>query len=169
MIDKEASYDRIRRRVLAGLGLIVLEGSSSADSAGISEPDGLDRTATTGSGVSRERSAFDLIRFWFDEIWAPGLRYMDGFKGDRDAALETTFREAFSEEEYLWLERFNRFLELRVDRLAEEDREDGRFPSGDTWSAIVRDARNLLELLDPDVRLRLSEKKLLQAFRERRT
>lgn len=147
-----------------GLGLIVLEGGRDVRTAGA------DRAADPGprAGDPAERTAFDLIRFWFDEVWAPGLRYMDGFKGDRDAAAEAAFREAFPDDEYLWLERFNRFLELRVDRLSEKQRRSERFPTGDTWTAIVRDARNLLELLDPSGRERLSDKKLLEEFRSGR-
>lgn len=152
------SDDRIRRRVLAGLGLIVLEGGSRGAA-------GDEGDMEAGAGVAGERAAFDLVRFWFDEVWAPGLRYMDGYKGDRDPALEAAFREAFADEEYLWLERFNRFLELRVDRLSDDERREERFPAGDTWHAIVRDARNLLELLDPSGQERLAEKKLLEVYR----
>ncbi|NNF03926.1 MAG: hypothetical protein HKN17_05630 [Rhodothermales bacterium] len=151
MTGRSDTYGDVRRRVLAGLGLIVLEGGGSDEEG----------------RARRERRSFDLIRFWFDVVWAPGLRYMDGFKGDRDPAREAAFRETFSDEEFLWLERFNRFLELRVDRLHDDERTQERFPAGDTWTAIVRDAANLLELLDPSGRQRLPEKKLLEAYRER--
>lgn len=160
------SEEDIRRRVLAGLGLFVLEGRRSGSTrAGPGDA----RVDTPVRTPEIEHTAFDMIRFWFDEIWAPGLRYMDGFKGDRDPALERAFREVFSGEEYLWLERFNRFLELRVDRLSERERREERFPAGDTWRAIVRDAHNLLELLDPSGQQRLSEKKLLDLVGRDRT
>jgi len=163
------SDGQIRRWVLAGLGLIVLEGGSSGSAVDRNPDDStverkLDAPARHAG--ANERVAFDLIRFWFDQVWAPGVRYMDGFKGDRDPALEEAFRDAFSEEEYLWLERFNRFLELRVDRLSDRERTEERFPAGDTWLAIVRDARNLIELLDPSGQERLEDRKLLDTFED---
>ncbi len=101
-----------------------------------------------------KRVAFELCRLWLDHVFTPGLRYMDGFKGDRDAEAAQDFIDAFSDEEYSWLERFNRFLELRLDRLRPDERESGEFPDNDTWKGIVRDAGNLLDLIEGDPRTR---------------
>ena len=89
---------------------------------------------------------------WFDAIYNPGHRYMDGYKGDRDEEAALEFESAFTEDEFEYLERFNRFLELRIDRLSTKDRENGRFPNSDTWRGIMRDADNLLELIEGDLR-----------------
>ncbi len=99
-----------------------------------------------------ERVAFELCRMWFDAIYTPGHRYMEGYKGDRDEDAALDFESAFTEDEFEYLERFNRFLELRIDRLSSKDRENGRFPSSDTWRGIMRDADNLLELIEGDLR-----------------
>ena len=61
----------------------------------------------------------------------------------RDDKLREEADKAFSEEEFGWLERFNRFLELRLDRLSERKTEAREFPIADTWNGIVRDAGNL--------------------------
>lgn len=114
--------------------------------------------------LSTEKTAFDLCRMWFDLIYKPGHRYMEGFKGDRDESEALDFESAFTADEFEYLERFNRFLELRVDRLDSEEWAEGRFPDSDTWHAIIQDADNLLALIDGDRRkvLRLEgvEKKL---------
>jgi len=96
-----------------------------------------------------ERLAYDLLEFWLDHVYSPGMRYMDGLKGDRNEAKASVFRESFSEEECDWLERFNRFLELRIDRLQPEDVTSKSFPIKDTWNGIVRDAGNLIALMEP--------------------
>ena len=98
--------------------------------------------------LSTEKIAFELCRMWFDLIYKPGHRYMEGFKGDRDQEEALDFESAFTEDEFAYLERFNRFLELRVDRLDQDEWADGRFPDSDTWHAIIRDADNLLELIE---------------------
>ncbi len=99
----------------------------------------------------RERLAYGLLEFWLDHVYTPGLRYMDGLKGDRNEAEAALFLESFSEEEFDWLERFNRFLELRIDRLRPDDRTSNSFPIKDTWNGIVRDAGNLIALMEPDM------------------
>ena len=97
----------------------------------------------------RERLAYDLLEFWLDHVYTPGMRYMDSIKGDRSDKKVSVFKEAFSEEEIDWLERFNRFLELRIDRLRPDDVRSKKFPIKDTWNGIVRDAGNLIALMEP--------------------
>jgi hypothetical protein len=101
-----------------------------------------------------EAIAFELCRLWFDHIYTPGMRYMDGLKGDPDPDAAEAFRHAFSEEETSWLERFHRFLELRIDRLSDEQKAQGVFPANDTWNGIMRDAGNLVDLMDTDEKRR---------------
>lgn len=113
-----------------------------------------DRLVTVRPGMPPENIAFELCRLWFDHIYTPGLRYMDGLKGDPDADASALFMEAFSDEEASWLERFNRFLELRVDRLSDDQKAEGVFPANDTWRGIMRDAGNLVDLLDEDKKRR---------------
>jgi len=114
--------------------------------------------------LSTEKTAFELCRMWFDLIFKPGHRYMDGFKGDRDQQEALDFESAFTEDEFGYLERFNRFLELRVDRLDQDEWAEGRFPDSDTWHAIIKDADNLLELIEGEPakvrRLESTEQKL---------
>ena len=76
-----------------------------------------DKLSTVRPDMSGEQIAFELCRLWFDQVYAPSLRYMDGLKGDGDPRASESFTDAFSDEEFSWLERFHRFLELRVDRL----------------------------------------------------
>ena len=101
------------------------------------------------SETPRERLAYDLLEFWLNHVYTPGMRYMDGIKGDRSEAGVSVFVAAFSEEELEWLERFNRFLELRIDRLRSDDVRSKTFPIKDTWHGIVRDAGNLIALMEP--------------------
>jgi hypothetical protein len=114
------------------------------------------------SGMPREQIAHQLLRYWLDTIYAPGIRYMDGFKGDRNPEEVAMFVACFTEEELEWLERFNRFLELRIDRLRPADRDANQFPIKDTWNGIVRDAGNLIALIEPD---RYQSKKRLDRIR----
>ncbi len=72
---------------------------------------------------------------------------MEGIKGDRDEEKADEFEGAFSEDENRWLERFNRFLELRVDRNGSSARAEEVFPEGEPWRAVIRDAGYLVELL----------------------
>lgn len=100
-----------------------------------------------------DKLAFELCRLWFDEIYVPGSRYLDAFKGDRSAADVAQFQEYFADEEQAALERFHRFLELRLDMLPEHAKKQGVFPQNDLWQSIVRDAGHVLEALGADVEL----------------
>jgi hypothetical protein len=100
--------------------------------------------------LTGERIAFELCRLWFDDVYTPSRRYMEGLKGDWDADAEEAFRDAFSPEESTWLERFHRFLELRIDRLSAAQKADAVFPNNDTWRGVMRDAGNLLDLMDDE-------------------
>lgn len=92
-----------------------------------------------------ERFAYMMCQVWFDEVYEPGTRYMSGLKGDRDAVVAEQFLAEFDDDEERWLERFNRFLELRIDRLADHEAEI--IEQGERWDSIVRDAGYLVELL----------------------
>lgn len=95
-----------------------------------------------------ERLAYEWCRLWFDEIYVPSLRYLDGLKGDRSEEAAARFRACFSDEEQEALERFHRFLELRVDMLPEEAHRRESFPQNDAWDSIVRHAGYVLEDLE---------------------
>lgn len=103
-----------------------------------------------GDRRSREELAFVLCRVWVDEIFVPGLRYVDGWKGDRDEEAAERFWAPFDAEEREALERFHRFVELRLEMLPEEARREERIPAGDRWENLMRDAGNTLEALEPD-------------------
>jgi len=100
--------------------------------------------------LSPGRVAFDLCRLWFDDIYVPSTRYMDGLKGDRSATDVQQFERAFSSDELLSLERFHAFLELRLDMLSDAHRRDRIFPPSDLWDNVMRDARYLAETLEPN-------------------
>lgn len=91
------------------------------------------------------RLAFELCRLWLDEIYTPGIRYLDGLKGDRCEEAAARFQACFTPEERAALERFHCFLELRMDMLPETDRQRAFFPQNDSWENLVRDAAYLLE------------------------
>jgi len=100
------------------------------------------------------RIAFELLRVWMDRVYTPGTRYMEGYKGDLDRDRAQRFVEAFDDDEYSYIERFHRFIEIRLDRLGEKDRKEEIFPQNDTWSGIVRDAGNILGLFGEDAEKR---------------
>ncbi len=99
-------------------------------------------------GQSRERIAYELCRLWFAEIYPPGLRYIDGLKGDRDAEAVALFADAFEAEELDYFERFNRFIELRLDMMPRSTL-TRKEVDPERWRAIARDARNTLDLVEP--------------------
>lgn len=100
--------------------------------------------------------AYEMSRIWFNEIYAPGQRYIDSLKGDFSEEKARQFRECFSEKEMESLERFHRFFELRIDMLPEDSRRAGLFPESDAWLNITRHARYLAEELEPDAEKRRS-------------
>lgn len=113
-----------------------------------------------GRWINREQLAFELCRIWFDEVYVLGRRYLDAWKGDYSEEAASHFRSAFSADEIKALERFNRFLELRVEMLSRDARSNGRFPDNDAWKGIARDAFYVLDDLEPDAayrRARLAE------------
>ena len=97
-----------------------------------------------------EQLAFELLRIWFDDVYLPSARYVDGLKGDYSATAADVFRSAFSDEECADLERFHRFVELRLEMVPEGDRGRRRVPIDDRWRALVRDAGYLLDDLTPE-------------------
>jgi hypothetical protein len=98
--------------------------------------------------LAADRLAFELCRLWIDEIYVPGLHYVDGIKGDRSTAAAATFAAAFTPAEQSALERFHHFLELRIQMLPEADRARGIFPDGAPWESTLRHARYLLDELE---------------------
>lgn len=102
----------------------------------------------TGSGLSPDRRAYELCRIWFNTIYTPSTRYLDGIKGDRSEDAVAQFWSAFSTDEQDALERFHRFLELRVDMLSDTEQERAIFPQNDAWDALLRHATYVLDELD---------------------
>ncbi len=100
------------------------------------------------SGLSRERMGFELCRLWFEDVYTPALWTVDGLKGDRHATRVDKFWKAFGDEEREYLERFNRFVELRLEMTAEQLRRQ-RSIDADRWDGVIRDARNTLDLIEP--------------------
>ena len=98
-----------------------------------------------------ERLAYELCELWFEEVFVPTTRYLEGLRGDRDPEAIEAFREAFDDEEWKYLERFHRFLELRIDMMPAGEKKQRVIPANNLWESIVRDAHYLLELLEPDL------------------
>ena len=102
------------------------------------------------SRLPPDEFAYAWCRLWFDEVYVPSTRYLDGIKGDRSEEAVTRFQAAFTDDELAALERFHRFLELRVERLSDADRQRGAVPQNDAWDAVLRHASYLLEELAPN-------------------
>lgn len=108
-----------------------------------------------GRRVDRERLAFELCRIWFDDIYVPSPRYFEGLKGDYSEDAAGRFRADFSREELAELERFTRFLELRMEMLSGGTaRSLGRVSNTDAWQSLMRHAWYLLDDLEPDAEFR---------------
>ncbi len=128
------SPEQVRERVLVTLAVM-------------SQPELMAVSADLPPG----RVGYELSRLWFEQVYAPGLWTVDGLRGDRDAKAEEAFEAAFDEEELGYLERFNRFIELRLEMTPAELRAAGEIDS-DRWAGVVRDARNTLDLIEPGFR-----------------
>ena len=101
--------------------------------------------------IAPGKLAFELARIWFDDIYLPGIRYLDGgLKGDYSEKAVAKFAEGFTQDEFKALERFHHFFELRLEMVPASARETGDWPQNDTWSNMVKDARNLLNLFSLD-------------------
>ena len=101
--------------------------------------------------IAPGKLAFELARIWFDDIYLPGIRYLDGgLKGDYSENAVAKFAEGFTQDEFKALERFHHFFELRLEMVPTSARETGDWPQNDTWSNMVKDARNLLNLFSLD-------------------
>lgn len=94
--------------------------------------------------------SFLWCRLWFNEIYLPGPRYLDGLKGDRSEEAVARFWTSFTSVEKEALERFHRFLELRIEMLPGNLVEDESFPQTDAWDHVVRHAGYALEELESD-------------------
>lgn len=104
--------------------------------------------------IPEDRIIFELCRVWFDEIYVPGPRYLDGLKGDLTAERVAEFASHFTDEEFESLERFHAFFELRMDMQPEKVLRDRSFPDSDLWQNVVRDARYIVEDLEPNAEKR---------------
>ena len=103
--------------------------------------------------ITPDELSCKLARMWFDEIYVPGIRYLDGgLKGDYSEEGVEKFQASFTEDEFKALERFHHFFELRLEMIPDSSRKSGVWPPNDSWSNVVKDARNLLNLfaLDAD-------------------
>ena len=101
--------------------------------------------------IAPGKLAFELARIWFDDIYLPGIRYLDGgLKGDNSEKAVAEFTEGFTQDEFKALERFHHFFELRLEMVPASTRATGDWPQNDTWSNMVKDARNLLNLFPVD-------------------
>ena len=103
--------------------------------------------------ITPEKLSSKLARLWFDEIYVPGIRYLDGgLKGDYSEKEVGKFQDSFTEDEFKAVERFHHFFELRVEMIPASSRKSGVWPQSDSWSNVVKDAGNLLNLfaLDAD-------------------
>jgi hypothetical protein len=119
---------------------------------------------TLAKVIPEDRVIFELCRVWFDEIYVPGPRYLDGIKGDVTSERIAEFAAHFSEDEFAALERFHAFFELRLDMLPERVVRERSFPTSDLWMNIVRDARYIVEDLEPDAERRRA---LIEWFTDR--
>lgn len=97
-----------------------------------------------------EKIAYELCRIWFDDIYTPGLSYFESLKGDFSPEAAARFEDAFDVEELVELERFHHFFELRIGMLAKKFKGAATFPQNDSWRNLLRHARQVLALLEPD-------------------
>ncbi len=138
-MSKEAeNIEMARERVLVFLSFFI---SSESQRAFLPE-------------VPAETLAYELCNIWFDRVFVAGKRYLDGIRGDWDEEEANVFRNAFDDEQWKYLERFHRFLELRVDMMPDLQKEKRQIPNNNLWESVVRDAGYLFELLEPDVKKR---------------
>ncbi len=110
--------------------------------------------------LERPRLAYELACAWFDDVYVPSERYMDGLKGDLAPEAAETFKDAFDPVELAAMERFHRFFELRIDMLPDAMIASRRIPINDRWRSLMKDAGYLLEDLGGNVenfRRRLAE------------
>lgn len=107
-----------------------------------------------GRWIDADRLAFELCRIWFDDIYVPSRSYFDALKGDFSEEAAEAFRSFFTDEEMAGLERFSRFLELRMAMLSSAARSSRRMPDNDAWQGLVRHAFYVLDDLEPDAEYR---------------
>ena len=98
--------------------------------------------------------AYELCDIWFDRVFVSSTRYLEGLRGDWDEVAATEFKDAFDDEEWKFLERFHRFLELRIDMIPASQKAGRTMPVNNLWDSILRDAKYLFELLEPDLNKR---------------
>ncbi len=118
-----------RRRIATLLGLLTSEEAQE----------------TMSQRLGRSRLAYELACAWFDDVYVPSERYMDGLKGDMAPEAAETFRDAFDPVELAAMERFHRFFELRIDMLPDAMIASRCIPVDDRWRSLMKDAGYLLE------------------------
>lgn len=97
-----------------------------------------------------DRFAYTWCQLWFNDVYVPSARYLDGLKGDVSKEAVAEFRSRFTDVEMEALERFHRFLELRIEMLPSDLAETQSFPQTDAWDHVVRHAGYALEELERD-------------------
>ena len=115
---------------------------------------------TLSQHLERPRLAYELACAWFDDVYVPSERYMDGLKGDLAPEAAETFKDAFDPVELAAMERFHRFFELRIDMLPDAMIASRCIPMDDRWRSLMKDAGYLLEDIGGNVenfRRRLAE------------
>lgn len=98
-------------------------------------------------GVPVQATPLETCRRWFDDVYLPSSRYFDAVKGEIDITELQQFSSQFSEDEFLQLERFHRFLELRLDLLQKTGTAPEAWKGSPAWKYIAQNAKNTLELL----------------------
>ena len=136
--DEEKKREAIRERVLVFLSFFTSSESQRAFAPAVPE----------------EKLAYELCDIWFDKVFVSSTRYMEGLRGDWDEVAAAEFRDAFDDEEWKFLERFHRFLELRIDMMPAAQKAGRTIPANNLWDSILRDAKYLFELLEPDLKKR---------------
>lgn len=129
MGDAPAATPDHRRRIATLLGLLTSEEAQE----------------TLSQRLGRPRLAYELACAWFDDVYVPSERYMDGLKGDLAPEAAETFRDAFDPVELAAMERFHRFFELRIDMLPDAMIASRCIPVDDRWRSLMKDAGYLLE------------------------
>ena len=129
MGDAPAATPDHRRRIATLLGLLTSEEAQEMLSQRLGRP----------------RLAYELACAWFDDVYVPSERYMDGLKGDLAPEAAETFKDAFDPVELAAMERFHRFFELRIDMLPDAMIASRCIPMDDRWRGLMKDAGYLLE------------------------
>lgn len=109
----------------------------------------------------RDQLLPEICRVWFDEIYTPGITYLNrSLKGDLKPENVARFEEAFDAEALIELERFHHFFELRVEILRKSSPDLRHLTRSSMWEDIRRHAGYVLQALCIDIlgrRLKLEQ------------